>query len=66
MKTFTVKVPEVHYCYIVVEAEDEADAIKTAMSGEGDYGDDCQLEYGYTLDDANKYDVLEHERLEDK
>ena len=61
MKAFTVRVPEVHYSYVVVEAENEADAIKVVMSGEGDYGEDKQLEYAFTLDDASKYDVLEHE-----
>ena len=58
MKTFTVKVPEVHYSYIVVEAEDEADAIREALNGNGDYGNES--EYAYTLDDETKFDVLEH------
>jgi len=58
MKTFTVRVPEVHYSYIVVEAENEKDAIKEAMNGVGDYGNDT--EYAYTLDDETKFDVLEH------
>ena len=58
MKTFTVKVPEVHYSYIVVEAENEADAIREALNGNGDYGNES--EYAYTLDDETKFDVLEH------
>ena len=58
MKTFTVRIPEVHYSYIVVEAENETDAIKEAMNGGGDYGNDT--EYAYTHDDETKFDVLEH------
>ena len=58
MKTYTVRVPEVHYSYIVVEAEDEKDAIKEALNGVGDYANN--LEYAYTLDDDTKFDVLEH------
>ena len=58
MRTFTVKVPEVHYSYIVVEAENEADAIREALNGNGDYGNES--EYAYTLDDETKFDVLEH------
>ena len=60
MKTYTVRVPEVHYSYIIVEAESKREAIQQAMIGEGDFGDDCQTEYAYTLDDETKYDVLEH------
>ena len=58
MKTFTVRIPEVHYSYIVVEAENEADAIREALNGNGDYGNES--EYAYTLDDETKFDVLEH------
>ena len=58
MKTYTVRIPEVHYSYIVVEAEDEADAIREALNGNGDYGNES--EYAYTLDDETKFDVLEH------
>ena len=56
MKQFTVRVPEVHYQYIVVEAENKEDAIKEALNGVGDYGNDT--EYAYTLDDETKFDVL--------
>ena len=58
MKQFTVRVPEVHYSYIVVEAENKEDAIKEALNGVGDYGNDT--ESAYTLDDETKFDVLEH------
>ena len=61
MRTFTVRVPEVHYSYVVVEAENEADAIQIAMKGDDVYEDDGgRSEYAYTLDDADKYDALEH------
>jgi parvulin-like peptidyl-prolyl isomerase len=56
MKTYTVRVPEVHYQYIVVEAEDKESAIAAAKSGEGDYGNDT--EYAYTLD-SSRFEVLE-------
>jgi len=59
MKTYTVRIPEVHYCYVVVEARNKTEAIEQAMSGQGDYGDDCQIEYAYTLEDETKYQVLE-------
>ena len=59
MKTYTVRVPEVHYSYVVVEARTKTEAIEEAMSGNGDYGDDCQIEYAYTLDDKTKFEVLE-------
>ena len=58
MRTFTVNVPEAHYSHIVVEAENEADAIREALNGNGDYGNES--EYAYTLDDETKFDVLEH------
>ena len=58
MKTYTVRIPEVYYSYIVVEAEDEKDAIKEALNGVGDYANNT--EYAYTLDDETKFDVLEH------
>ena len=58
MKTFTVRIPEVHWQYIVVEAEDKDDAIRAALNGQGDYGNNT--EYAYTLDDETKFDVLEH------
>ena len=38
MRTFTVRIPEVHYCYVVVEAESKSEAIRIAMDGDGDYG----------------------------
>ena len=56
MKTYTVRVPEVHYQYIVVEAEDKESAIAAARHGEGDYGNDT--EYAYTLD-SSRFEVLE-------
>jgi hypothetical protein len=58
MKTFTVRIPEVHWQYVVVEAENKNEAIAAAKNGEGDYGKDT--EYAYTLDDETKFDVLEH------
>ena len=58
MKAITVRVPEVHYSYIVVEADDRHDAIKEALNGNGDYGNES--EFAYTLDDETKFDVLEH------
>ena len=59
MRTFTVRIPEVHYCYVVVEAQSESEAIRAAMDGDGDYGEGS-TEYAYTLEDESKYDVLEH------
>ena len=56
MKTYTVRVPEVHYQYIEVEAEDKESAIAAARHGEGDYGNDT--EYAYTLD-SSRFEVLE-------
>ena len=60
MKTYTVRVPEVHYSYIIVEAESKREAIQQAMIGEGDYGDGCETEYAYTLEDETKYDAQEN------
>tara|TARA_Y100001963_G_C6637220_1_gene379161 strand:+ start:130 stop:303 length:174 start_codon:yes stop_codon:yes gene_type:complete len=57
MKTYTVRIPEVHWQYIVVEAESREEAIAAAKNGEGDYGKE---EYAYTLEDYEQYDVLEH------
>lgn len=58
MKTYTVRIPEVHYQYIVVEAINKTEAIAAAKQGEGDYANNS--EYAYTLDDDEQFDVLEH------
>ncbi len=58
MKTYTVRIPEVHWQYIVVEAENKNEAIAAAKNGQGDYGNNT--EYAYTLEDYEQYDVLEH------
>jgi hypothetical protein len=52
-KLYKVRVPEVHYQEIMVEAENERDAIALAKEGEGDYANGT--EYAYTLEDYQWY-----------
>jgi hypothetical protein len=52
-KLYKVRIPEVHYQEIIVEAENERDAIALAKEGEGDYVNGT--EYAYTLEDYQWY-----------
>ena len=55
MPKYEVRVLEVHYQPIVIEAESEVEAIE--MVAEGD-GEELECEYGYTLD-SDSWTVVE-------
>lgn len=47
MPKYEVRVLEVHYQPIIIEAESELEAIELVAEGDGE---ELELEYGYTLD----------------
>tara|TARA_B100000579_G_scaffold239901_1_gene196717 strand:- start:2436 stop:2654 length:219 start_codon:yes stop_codon:yes gene_type:complete len=52
-KLYKVRIPEVHYQEIIVEATSKDEAIAAAKNGEGDYVNGT--EYAYTLEDYQWY-----------
>ena len=49
MRTYKVRIPEVHYGYCYTDAHTPQDAISNCIDGNADEDPESTLEYGYTL-----------------
>ena len=60
MKTYKVRVPEVHFGYVFVDARTPAHAVSQAVEGNGEEDPSGTLDYGYTLEpDVEEWKVYE-------
>ena len=57
MKKFNIRMAEVHYQEVEIEAEDWLDAVDRVMEGDGTYLDNS-LEFSHTLD-VDKWKIEE-------
>ena len=60
MKAYKVRVPEVHFGYVFVDAHTPNDAISKAIEGNAEEDPSGTLDYGYTLEpDVEEWKVYE-------
>ena len=60
MKTYKVRVPEVHFGYVFVDARTPAHAVSQAIEGNATEDPSEPLDYGYTLEpDVEEWKVYE-------
>ncbi len=56
MPFFQVQIPELHYCVVEIAANNESDAIKRAIEGDGQ---EIAIEYSHTIDDDDLFKIVQ-------